>query len=207
MSSRTPGVGALPFLLLCLLLCLLTACGGPPLATKAQAAASMTRASIPSTQAQGAALDLYSSHAFPPAGITLQGARGGSATVTLNPVEIAVGLAGKGLLLDIRYQDYSEDGIYRLEGLLSVLAQFNYVAEAQESPHADLKLTLAGKVKVSGVYSDEVRAHLTVLTRLHPLSLRDGEVDVQLNGSLEASQTTFQFSGDSYTLAWGDAPK
>jgi len=198
MSIRSRLLGALPTASLFLLV----ACG-PPLTDKSQGAASMTRASMPSTQAQGAALELLSSRVTPQAGISIQGARGGSATVSINPVEVAVGLAGKGLMLDIEYQDYSEDGIYRLDGLLSVLAQFDYVAQDGEDPYADLKLSLAGRLKVSGVYSDEVHAHLALLTRVHELSLREGQVDVQLNGSLEASQGTFEFNNDTYTVAWG----
>ncbi len=192
----------------------LTACGGPPLKSKDEAATSLTRASMPSTQAHGAAMRLLASQAYsntPPApgqaSITIQGSRGGTATIHLNPVEIVIGLFGKGLLLDIEYSDYSEDGIYRLDGKLSILAQYEYVAQQGEDPHSDLRLSLVGRVRLGGVYSDELDTHITVVTRFDELALRQGNVHIQVKGYVEASQGRFEFDQDGYTIAWGEAPR
>lgn len=184
----------------------LCACGGPPLATKEQAATGLTRASMPANQAQGAAMSLLGSYGTQP-GISIHGSHGGEATLEVNPVELAVGLAGKGLMIDIEYSDYSEDGIYRLDGTLSVLGQFQYTAAEGEDPTADLKLSLVGHVRVSGVYSDDLHAHVTLVTKLEQLGQHDGHVDVQVNGSVDSSQGRFEFNNDGYTLTWNEGKK
>ncbi|HLL52329.1 MAG TPA: hypothetical protein VK447_02225 [Myxococcaceae bacterium] len=187
----------------------LTACGGPPLKTKDEAAAGLTRASMPSTTAQGAALRLLQSQAasdFPgEAAFTLQGRKGGSATLKVNPVEVIVGLFGKGLLFDIEYSDYSDDGLYRLDGTLSLLAQYQYVAQQGEDPYSDLRLSMIGRMRLGGVYSDELDTRVTVVTRFHELAAHSGNVRVRVNGYVEASQGRFDFTQDDFNITWGEA--
>jgi hypothetical protein len=190
----------------------LTACGGPPLKSKDEAAAGLTRASMPSTQAQGAAMRLLAAQAssnapLPEAAFSLQGSRGGTATIRINPVAAVVGLFGRGLLLDIEYSDYSEDGLYRLDGKLSILARYEYVAQEGEDPYADLSLSLVGKVRLGGVYSDELDTHVTIVTRFNELAGREGNVQIRVKGYVEASQGRFDFDQDSFTIAWGEAPR
>lgn len=179
----------------------LVACG-PPLESKDALAGVLAHAAIPSTEARGDRLDLEPSFALPEAGVTIRGAKGGTAQVLLNPLQLAVGAAGGALLLDIKYSDYSEDGVYRLDGTLSVLARFQYVAEEGEAPYADVKLGLVGKLRLGGAVSDELRMDVTLLTRIHDLEFREDSVELQLDGHVEARAESFVFDHEDLQLRW-----
>lgn len=192
--SRTP-LGGLPLALA------LMACGGPPFDSSDDVAAGLTHASFPSTSAEGAIADLLGQR-IGPLGTTVKGARGGEAVLSINPVGAGVGLVGRGVLFDIEYRGYSEDGSLRLDGTVSVLAQFEYLAQAGEPTSADLKLSLVGRLSVGGARSDELQLNVKLLTRFQDLSLRADSVQMRLSGSVQASRHRFEFDDEDLSVSW-----
>ncbi len=179
----------------------LVACGGPPFDSGDDVAASLTHASFPSTSAQGAIVDLLGQR-IGPLGTTVKGARGGEAVLSINPVGAGVGLVGRGVLFDVEYRGYSEDGGLRLDGTVSVLAQFEYVAQAGEPMYVDLKLSLVGRLSVGGARSDELRLNVTLLTPFQDLSRRADSVQLRLSGSVQASRHRFEFANEDLSVLW-----
>jgi hypothetical protein len=182
----------------------LSACGGPPLSSKDDLARAIAGASVPSTGAKGALMALHASNIDIPA-FTLHGSRGGKAKVTVNPLGVVVGIAGKGLMLDLIYDDYCEDGLFRLDGTLSVLAQFEYTAEPGDYAYADLKLSLVGRLALSGLYSDQLHANVRLTTRIHDLEFREGSIELRLDGAVDALEQRFEFAQEDLSFHWADA--
>jgi hypothetical protein len=201
-SNRSP---ASAFLLLALGL-LTSACGGPPLSDKEDIARALTGASIPSTHAKGALMSVYASGISTPA-ITLRGSQSGEVKLTINPVGVVVGAIGKGVMLDLEYMDYSMDGIFRLHGSVSMLANFEYVAEQGEDPYADVKLTAVGRIKLSGVYSDELRANISLITRFQALQTQEPSIALRLNGSVHGLAESFEFDNEDVAVLWQQAAR
>ncbi len=187
-------------------LLLLAACG-KPIETKEELLAPVAGASVPATAARGASLALFAQAAeapeqLPVPAITVTGTHGGSATLSVNPVGVVVGLVGKGLLFDIEYDGYSVDGIHWLDGKLSVLANFEYLASDGEAPEANFEVSLVGTVGISGLVSDEVRLNLKVKTNLQDLIDNAEQLKLRLNGSITASRQEFEFLAEDVVLDW-----
>jgi hypothetical protein len=185
------------------LLCVaLAACGGRPVQSKQDLAESFADASIPAVDAKGAALSLLENRALPEPSITVRGKGGGEATLSFNPVGGAVGLAGKGVLFDVKYSGYSEDGHHALDGSVSVLATFDYVAASPEGAYGDLKLSIVGRLQLRGIISDEVQANVTVLTRFHDLSFREDSIEMRLTGKASAHGEEYAFADEDLSMLW-----
>lgn len=176
----------------------LAACGGRPIESKQEIADTLAYASIPSVHAPGAPLE--GSGVVPEPSVTVRGAHGGEATLSVNPVGGAIGLAAGAVLFDVRYSGYSEDGAHRLDGTLSVAAQFDYVAAAGEDPYADLKLWLVGRLRVSGRFSDELHLNVAITTRFHELSLREESLSLRLDGAVTIREQRFTFEGEDLSV-------
>jgi len=196
----------LPLLFSLVVVLALVACG-PPLDSREDAAAIMAQGAIPTAHAQQTARllgALSPADTLPQPSIQLSGAHGGQATIEFNLVGAVVGLIGEGLLFNIHYADYSNDGVIRLSGDMAVLANFQYVpqTESGEDPYADLRLTLAGSTRVSGLYSDELYARVALTTRFHDLQFREGSLQMRLDGYLEGNDARFEFTGEDVLAAW-----
>lgn len=186
----------------------LVACG-PPVQSREEAASILAHSSVPAAHAQQTALRLSDTVAavdpLPRAAVHLVGANGGQATIEFNLVGAVVGLAGEGVLFNIHYTDYSNDGLLRLNGDVAVLANFAYVAEPESGgdPYADLKLTLAGRARVSGVVHDELNARIALTTRFHDLQHPDADsVSMRLDGYVEGNSERFEFDQEDVIAAW-----
>jgi serine/threonine-protein kinase HipA len=182
---------------------LVAACGGgKPIESKQELADSLANASIPTAASRGAALSLSGQAAFPEPSFTLRGAEGGEATLSLNPAGVLLGLAAKGVLFDVKYDGFCEDGVHRLDGTLSVLAQFDYVAACGEPAYVDLKLSLVGKLSVNGPVQDELDVNVTLVTRFTDLSLRQSSIDLHLNGTVHTREASFSFDQENLAVLW-----
>lgn len=185
----------------------LSACGGPPLSNKDDLARVLTGASIPTTHAKGALAQLYASKAtsdYP--AFTISGVRSGNCKITVNPVGVIVGVLGKGVMLDILYDDFSEDGLYWLDGSVSLLANFDYVAEqAGEDPYADVKLTAVGRLKLNGLNTDVIHSNISLTTRFHDLEFHEGSIQLRLNGAVDALDQRFEFDNEDLAVLWEQA--
>ncbi|MHB8872636.1 MAG: hypothetical protein ACYC8T_03020 [Myxococcaceae bacterium] len=182
-------------------LLLAAACGGPPLGSKEDAARAMAQASIPSVGAKGALLSVLGQGALPEPSFTVPGPEGGEATVSINAVGAIIGFAAKGVLFDVEFTGFAA-GDNRLDGRLSVIANFEYQAAGGEEPSADLKLSLVGRVTLSGVYSDELHVNLTLITRFADLSSRGEGITLRLNGKIDAREGTFSFTEEDLQVLW-----
>lgn len=184
----------------------LCACGGPPLSNKDDLARVLTGASIPTTHAKGALAQLYASHVTEYPAFTINGLRSGNCKITVNPVGVIVGALGKGVMLDIIYDDFSEDGLYWLDGSVSLLANFDYVAEQEgEDPYADVKLTAVGRLKLNGLNTDVIHSNISLITRFHDLEFHEGSIQLRLNGSVEALEQRFEFTDEDMAVLWHEA--
>ncbi|MDQ3263307.1 MAG: hypothetical protein M3Y59_06565 [Myxococcota bacterium] len=197
-----------PWLLLSASLSLALVACGPALESREDAAAILAQGSIPTAHAQQTARRLLSVASavdpLPQPSVRLTGTHGGEATIEFNLVGAVVGLVGEGLLFNIHYADYSNDGMVRLSGDVAVLANFQYVAqpESGEDPYADLKLTLAGRTRVSGLYSDELYARIALTTRFHDLQFREDSLQMRLDGYVEGDLARFEFDQEDVIAAW-----
>ena len=181
----------------------LAACGGRPVQSKQDLADSLAFASIPSTGVKGGMLSLYGSAAVPEPSFTVRGLRGGEARVSINPLGGAIGVAAGGVLFDVDYSGFSEDGLHRLDGHVSVIATFDYHACAcQAESYADLKLSLVGTVQLSGVISDDLRFNVSVITRFHDLEFREDSIELFLKGQVTAHGDVFDFADENLTVSW-----
>jgi len=180
----------------------LAACG-PPLATRDDASTVLAQASLPSPSAQGAALALLATGAtaLPQPTLTVYGRRGGQAQLDFNVVAAAVGLLGEGLAFQVHYADYSDDGLVRLGGDLAVLANFGFQPAVADG-YTDLKLTVVGRAAVSGAYSDEVHARITLTTRLSDLQFEGDSIRLHLDGYVETRDQRFDFNDEDVTVLW-----
>lgn len=182
---------------------------GKPLETKEEFKNAAAGASVPATaaRASGAALRIYASGAetpdqLPQPSISVKGTHGGEAVLSVNPVGIAVGLAGQGLLFDMEYKDYSVDGLQYLYGKVSVLANFDYIAAINEDPNADFEVSFVGTLGLSGVIRDEARLNLKVKSNVNDLVTREGTTKLRLDGSVNASEAQFDFEEEEYVIDW-----
>lgn len=180
----------------------LAACG-PPLGTRDDASTVLAQASLPSPSAQGAALALLAAGAtaLPQPTLTVYGRRGGQAQLDFNVVAAALGLLGEGLAFQVHYADYSDDGLVRLGGDLAVLANFGFQPPVADG-YTDLKLTVLGWATVSGAYSDEVHARITLTTRLYDLQFEGDSIRLHLDGYLETRDQRFDFNDEDVTVLW-----
>lgn len=180
----------------------LAACG-PPLGTRDDAATVLAQASLPSPSAQGAALALGAAGAtaLPQPTLTVYGRRGGQAQLDFNVVAAALGLLGEGLAFQVHYADYSDDGLVRLGGDLAVLANFGFQPAVADG-YTDLKLTVLGRANVSGAYSDEVHANVTLTTRLGDLQFEGDSIKLHLDGYVETRDQRFDFNDEDVTVLW-----
>lgn len=183
-------------------LALFAGCGGPPIKTRDQLGSAVARAAIPSVGAQGALFQVVGQAALPSPQFSVKGADGGEAIVSINAVGAIVGFAAKGVMFDVEFKGFSEGGGLRLDGKVSVLANFEYAAAGSEDPTTDLKLSLVGKLSISGTFSDELALNVRLLTRFKDLSLRDGSIALRLDGSVEAREASFAFTEEDVQVLW-----
>lgn len=186
----------------------LAACG-KPLETKEEFANALGNAAVPTSaaQASGAALSIYASNVdepkqLPQPSISVTGTHGGEAILSVNPIGIVVGLAGQGILFDMEYKDYSVDGVNYLVGNVSVLANFDYIAAAQEDPNADFEVSFVGDLGLRGIVRDDTRVNLVVKTNLADLMTREGTTRLRLKGKVTASEHELQFEDEDLTIDW-----
>jgi hypothetical protein len=181
-----------------------SACGRS-LETKEELARAMAGASVATTGSSGETSNLSATGEEPirlsPL-ITVRGAHSGEATLSVNPVGAVVGLVGHGILFDVAYADYSMDGLNHLHGDLSVLANFDYLPAMPEDPRTDFEVSLVGRIRVSGVVSDEARLNLRVKCNLADLTEFPGQLKLRLRGSVAASQTQFDFHDEDVIIDW-----
>lgn len=187
---------------------MLAACG-KPLETKEEFQAAAANAAVPATAARttGALLNLYASHQqlpeeLPEPSISVRGTEGGEAILSVNPIGLAVGLAGQGILFDTEYKGYSVDGINFLTGKVSVLANFDYAAAINEDPNADFKVSFVGDLGISGIVRDETRISLVIKTNVNDLMTREGVTKLRLNGKVTASEQEFVFEEEDVEIDW-----
>ena len=181
---------------------------GPPLQSKEDAEHAIAGASVPATMARttGAYLRLYASAAdtpdqLPQPSITVQGVDG-EAVLSINPVGLVVGLAGKGILFDTEYKGYSVDGVNYLDGKVSVLANFDYLAAINEDPRANFEVSFVGELGINGAFHDSARLNVKVKSNLEDLMTRDGTTKLRLKGKITASEQDFVFEDDDVEIDW-----
>src|SRR4051794_31154851 len=90
----------------------LVGCGGrgQPIQSKQELADAIAFLSIPSTSAAPTGVSVnVGTKGLPEPTLTLRGASGGTATLSINPLGAALGLAAKGVLFDVKYSNFSED--------------------------------------------------------------------------------------------------
>lgn len=186
----------------------LSACG-KPLETKEEFTHAAAGAAVPTTAANtsGALMRLYMSGAetpeqLPVPSLTVKGSHGGEATLSVNPVGIVVGLAGRGIMFDLEYDDYSVDGLNYLWGKVSVLADFDYIAAAQEDPNANFQISFVGTLGMSGLVRDEARLNVKVKTNLADLMTHEGTTKLRLHGTVTASEVEFDFQEEEFVIDW-----
>lgn len=185
----------------------LVACG-PPLKSREDAQNALAGASVPTTAARsaGAYLRLYGSAAdqemLPAPFITVKGPEGGEAVLSVNPLGVVVGLVGKGILFDTEYKGYSVDGVNYLDGKVSVLANFDYVAALHEDPSANFEVSLVGDLDLSGLFHDSTRLNLKVKSHLSDLVTRENTTKLWLEGKVTASEQEFVFEDEEVVIDW-----
>ena len=169
----------------------------------------MASALFPTSAARGdgAGFSLYQSGVdlpkeLPQPRITVQGPNGGTAVLSVNPVGLVVGLAGQGVLFDMEYKKFSADGLHYLKGNVSVLANFEYLAQAVEPSDVNFEVGFVGGIGISGVVSDEVEMNLRLKTNLAELVERQDEMTLRLNGWVEASSLRFDFADEDLVINW-----
>ncbi|MBX5481651.1 MAG: hypothetical protein IRZ16_07395 [Myxococcaceae bacterium] len=187
---------------------LISACG-KPLETKEEFEAAAANAAVPTTAARttGALMHLYASNIempeqLPQPFITVRGVEGGEATLSVNPVGLVVGLAGRGVLFDVEYDGYSVDGVNYLDGKVSVLANFEYTAEEGEDPNLDFQVAFVGRLELGGAIRDEARVNLTLKSNLDELMTRDHTTRLRINGKVTASQVEFEYADEDVEIDW-----
>lgn len=196
--------------IICIIVAVAAAVGcGKPLETKEEFANALGNASVPASaaKASGASLAIYASNAdeqktLPQPSISVKGTHGGEAVLSVNPVGIVVGLAGQGILFDMEYKDYSVDGLNYLVGNVSVLANFDYIAAAQEDPNADFEISFVGDLGIRGFVRDDTRVNLTVKTNLADLMTREGTTRLRLKGKVTASEQELTYEDEDVTIDW-----
>lgn len=184
-----------------------TACGGKPLESKDELTSTFAYAAVPMTAAKGAAARLAMSgidapEKLPEPSISIKGSRGGEAVLKLNPVAVVVGLAGKGVMVDIEYMGYSEDGMHWLDGDISALTQFDYQPGPEEISHADIKIGLVGEMGLSGLISDLLDMNVALTTRFEDLQFKDDSVSFRLDGKVETPTQTFEWAHEDLETLW-----
>lgn len=182
----------------------LVACG-PPLESREDTAAILAFGAIPAVHARTAGpsrAPVAAQEGLPQPSIQLYGSHGGEARIDFNLVAGAIGLVGEGLLFQVHYSDYSNDGALRLSGDLAILAQFGFEGTAHGVDYADLKLTLAGTARVSGVYHDELYTRVSLTTRVHDLEFREDSVQMRLDGYVEGTNARFEFEEEDVIALW-----
>ena len=195
------------FLMVALVGVLAAACGGKPIESKDELTSTFAYAAVPMTHARGAASRLQLSgieapEKLPEPSISVKGSRGGEAVLKINPVGVVVGLAGKGVMVDIQYRGYSEDGMHWLDGDVSALTQFNYVPGPEDVNHADIKIGLVGELGLTGLIRDVLELNVALTTRFEDLSLRDESVSFRLDGSVETPAQTFEWEHEDLETLW-----
>lgn len=176
---------------------------GPPLERREDAAAILAFGAVPAVHAQQASpVRSPDGEQLPQPSIQLFGSHGGEARIDFNLAAAAVGLIGEGVLFQVHYSDYSNDGAIRLSGDVAILANFAFQGSAYEDPYADLKLTLAGTARVSGIYYDELYARVSLTTRFHDLEFREDSVQMRLDGYVEGNHARFEFEEEDVIALW-----
>lgn len=187
--------------LLCCSLAGLSACG-PALDDRDRLATVMAVSAVPAAHARQGQVPSRSFGELPQPSLTLAGARGGFATIDFNLVGGAVGLVGEGVLFQVRYSDYSHDGLIRLSGDVSVLANFAFVGSAQGLESADVSLSVAGTARLSGLYTDTLNARIRLSTRLSGLQLQGAPLPVRLDGFVQGDAARFEFKQEDLLVHW-----
>lgn len=185
-----------------------TGCGGKALESKDELTSTFAYAAVPFAHAKGALArqhllsGIEAPEQLPEPSITIKGTRGGNAVLKVNPIGVVVGLAGKGLMVDIAYEGYSEDGLHWLDGDISALTQFDYQPGPEEVSYADIKIGLVGEMGLSGVIRDALDMNVSLTTRFEDLSFRDDSVSFRVDGTVETPMTTFQWSNEDLETLW-----
>jgi hypothetical protein len=187
---------------------LLAGCGRP-VHSKEELAQAMAGAMFPASAARGsgASMSLYQSGAdapdqLPRPSITVQGPNGGSAVLSVNPVGLVVGLAGKGVLFDMEYKKFSVDGLHVLKGDVSVLANFEYLAAGTDPSELNFEVGFVGDIGLGGELSDDLELNLRVKTNLAELVDRQEEMTLRLKGWVEAKEQRFEFADEDLVINW-----
>ncbi|MFL5319394.1 MAG: hypothetical protein ACJ790_07035 [Myxococcaceae bacterium] len=194
---------------LMILAVLAAGCGGKPVQSKEELTSTFAYAAVPTTHAKGAALMLYQSglDQLPAPAITVKGTSGGEATLKVNPVGVVVGLAGRGVMVDMEYKDYSEDGAHWLDGDISALTQFDYVPGEGDADYADVKIGLVGQLGLSGVIRDALDMDVTLTTRFQDLQVREDTVSFRLDGTVDTPTQQFKWDHEDLQALWNEAKK
>lgn len=179
--------------------------------SKEELTSTFAYAAVPMTYAKGAATRLYYSgieapKELPEPSISIKGSRGGEAVLKLNPVGVVVGLAGKGVMVDIQYMGYSEDGMHWLDGDISALTTFDYQPGPEDVSYADIKVGLVGELGLSGLISDVLDMNVALTTRFEDLQFKDESVSFRLDGSVSTPAKTFEWEQEDLETLW-EQPK
>ena len=186
---------------------LASGCGGKSLESKDELTSTFAYAAVPFTHAKGAVTRMYQSgieapEKLPQPAISVKGTRGGEAVLKLNPVGVVVGLLGRGVMVDIEYKGYSEDGMHWMDGDISALTQFDYVGGPEELSHADIKIGLVGELGLTGLIRDALDLNVALTTRFEDLNFRDESVSFRVDGSVETPTQTFEWSHEDLETLW-----
>lgn len=185
-----------------------TGCGGKALESKDELTSTFAHAAVPFAHAKGALArhhqlsGIDGPEQLPEPTLSIKGTRGGSAVLKVNPIGVVVGLAGRGLMVDIAYEGYSEDGLHWLDGDISALTQFDYQPGPEDVSYADIKIGLVGELGLSGVIRDALDMNVSLTTRFHDLSFRDDSVSFRLDGAVETPVTRFEWSNEDLQTLW-----
>lgn len=195
-------------LLIALFAVVATGCGGKALESKDELTSTFAYAAVPFAHAKGALTRNYQMSGIeapkelPEPSISIKGTNGGEAVIKLNPVGVIVGLAGKGVMVDIEYKGFSGDGLHWLDGNISALTQFDYQPGPEELSYADIKIGLVGELGLSGIIRDALDMNVSLTTRFQDLSFRDESVSFRVDGSVETPATKFEWQQEDLETLW-----
>jgi hypothetical protein len=176
---------------------LLVGCGGgAKIGSKEDLAKLLQTLSSPAADQQGQTNPLLTK-AVMTGSVTVNGAKGGTATLTYNADDTTA--SGS---FTIEYKDYSDDGKNKFSGTLTMTIDTEGLDNMD--PYATtysfkMIMTMKGKVTITGEINDFIEMDLTYTVDVSGTDT-SGTATVTLNGTAKTSSESYEFKNETITV-------
>ncbi len=138
----------------------------------------------------------------------VQGAHGGTASITVDALSLGGLLGGNSdVKFTIQYDKFNDDGKHTLDGSMTYTLKTATGAAVTTGFSGKVDLAFVGKVTFTGEIEDYIDANVTQSVDFQQLGTKSGSVGLSLNGTVATSTEQHTYNNESLTVTAGQITK